>query len=274
MSKTPVGSGMKPLTERQQMALLLQMTSEENSTPSRRLRNDNESPGSAPRSVNRRNERGETQLHVAAIKGDAQKLRALIQQGADVNTADYAGSLTIKFHFKKYELIHLFCTGWTPLHEAANRGFLSVARELLKNGAKVNAAGMDGVTPLHDASVNGHESMVALLLRFGANPSLKTASNKTAQDLAGCPQIIQLLSQQDHGEDVGTDENSPEGPIVPYHEGSWKVKKQNPKSRRSLRLGKIQNILPVPMHLLDMNSIFCCYFQQKATVEHFLAVQY
>lgn len=73
------------------MALLLQMTSEEISTPTRRLKSDNESPGSAPRSVNRRNERGETQLHIAAIKGDIQKLRSLIQQGADVNTTDYAG---------------------------------------------------------------------------------------------------------------------------------------------------------------------------------------
>lgn len=129
------------------------------------------------------------------------------------------------------------------MHEAANRGLLSAARELLKNGAKVNAAGMDGVTPLHDASVNGHESMVALLLRFGANPSLKTASHKTALDLASCPQIIHLLTRQDQGEDSVTDENSPEGTLLQSLEGSWKVKKQNPKSRRNLRLGKILQVI-------------------------------
>lgn len=84
-------SSGKPLTERQQMALLLQMTSEDNATPSRKSRIDTHSPSPAQRSVNRRNERGETPLHVAAIKGDVQKVRALIAQGADVNTTDYAG---------------------------------------------------------------------------------------------------------------------------------------------------------------------------------------
>lgn len=88
-------SSSKPLTERQQMALLLQMTSEESSvsTPSRRTRNDLQSPSPAQRSVNKRNERGETPLHVAAIKGDVQKVRILVSQGADVNTTDYAGKL-------------------------------------------------------------------------------------------------------------------------------------------------------------------------------------
>ena len=92
-NKTPVvaSSSMKPLTERQQMALLLQMTSEGNATPTRKGKIECDSPGSAQRSVNRRNERGETKLHVAAISGNLQRVRALISQGADVNTADYAG---------------------------------------------------------------------------------------------------------------------------------------------------------------------------------------
>ena len=89
LSKTTFA--MKSLTERQQMALLLQITSEDNSTPIRKRRNELESPSSGNRSVNRRNERGETALHVAAIRGDAAKVRALIAQGADVNTTDYAG---------------------------------------------------------------------------------------------------------------------------------------------------------------------------------------
>lgn len=86
---------MKPLTERQQMALLLQMTAEiNNSTPTRKgTANETqaESIASTPRSVNRRNERGETPLHVAAIKGDLLKVKSLIAQGADVNTTDFAG---------------------------------------------------------------------------------------------------------------------------------------------------------------------------------------
>ena len=91
LNKTPVA--MKPLTERQQMALLLQMTSEHNLTPIRKNKNENESPSSAQRSINRRNERGETSLHVASIRGDVLKVRTLISQGADVETTDYAGKL-------------------------------------------------------------------------------------------------------------------------------------------------------------------------------------
>lgn len=110
-----------------------------------------------------------------------------------------------------------------------------MARELLKNGAKVNVTGMDGVTPLHDASVNGHENMVALLLRYGANPHLKTSSNKTAMDLATSSKVIQLLSKHSSvSEDNSTDENSPEP--LSRNDGSWVVK--FPKSRRSLQLGR------------------------------------
>ena len=102
--------------------------------------------------------------------------------------------------------------------------------------------GLDGVTALHDASVNGHEKMVSLLLRYGANPSLKTASHKTALDLAVSPQVVRLLahhqSASDSEESV-TDENSPE--IIHNQqqtETSWKTEKQhNPRSRRSLQLG-------------------------------------
>ena len=43
-----------------------------------------------------------------------------------------------------------------PLHEAANYGYDEIVMVLLKNGANVNARGMDGDTPLHDAAVNGH----------------------------------------------------------------------------------------------------------------------
>ena len=225
------------------MALLLQMTSENSGTPTRKVKSDMDSPCSAPKSVNRRNERGETPLHVAAIRGDVQKLRALISQGADVNTEDYAGiSIAIKLQSTFLTNFNSL-PGWTPLHEAANRGLGSVARELLKNGAKVNVTGLDGVTPLHDASVNGHENLVAILLRYGANPSLKTSSNKTALDLAASPQIVKLLAQKSIDQQEGiVDENSPEE-ASPYHlstENSWKIQKQNPKSRRSLRLGKFQ----------------------------------
>ena len=48
------------------------------------------------------------------------------------------------------------CLGWTALHEACNRGYYDVAKQLLAAGAEVNTKGLDDDTPLHDASNNGH----------------------------------------------------------------------------------------------------------------------
>ena len=45
-----------------------------------------------PRSrLQRRNERGETLLHTAAIKGDIRTAATLVEQGAEVNATDNAG---------------------------------------------------------------------------------------------------------------------------------------------------------------------------------------
>ena len=41
--------------------------------------------------VHRKNERGETPLHLACIKGDKKAASSLVQQGADVNATDFAG---------------------------------------------------------------------------------------------------------------------------------------------------------------------------------------
>lgn len=55
----------------------------------------------------RRNARGETPLHVAAAKGALERVRSLVEAGADVNAVDNAG--------------------WTPLHEAVIRGHVEVS---------------------------------------------------------------------------------------------------------------------------------------------------
>jgi len=45
--------------------------------------------------IRKRNERGETALHVAAIRGDLEDLVALIKAGAAVNAKDNAGELLL-----------------------------------------------------------------------------------------------------------------------------------------------------------------------------------
>ena len=45
--------------------------------------------------MSRRNERGETPLHTACIKGDLKMVLSLIEQGSEVNATDHAGELVV-----------------------------------------------------------------------------------------------------------------------------------------------------------------------------------
>ncbi|XP_032874722.1 ankyrin repeat domain-containing protein 31-like [Amblyraja radiata] len=84
----------------------------------------------------RKNIYGETKLLKAAINGNVNLLRDLIQAGANVNLPDYAG--------------------WTALHEACYHGFHEIVSVLLTSGANVNSKGLNSVIPLQDAVHLGH----------------------------------------------------------------------------------------------------------------------
>ncbi|XP_047224175.1 ankyrin repeat domain-containing protein 12 isoform X2 [Girardinichthys multiradiatus] len=170
-----------PLSERKQMALLMQMTANSPdstpSHPSQTTPRQKKVPSSASSrqkdKVNKRNERGETPLHMAAIRGDAKQVKELISLGADVNVKDFAG--------------------WTPLHEACNLGYYDVAKVLIAAGAEVNTQGLDDDTPLHDASSSGHKDIVKLLLRHGGNAFQANKRGERPVDVADSQELEQLL---------------------------------------------------------------------------------
>ncbi|XP_054914258.1 ankyrin repeat domain-containing protein 12 isoform X2 [Poeciliopsis prolifica] len=170
-----------PLSERKQMALLMQMTANSpDSTPSHPSQTtpvQKKVPSSASSrqkdKVNKRNERGETPLHMAAIRGDAKQVKELISLGADVNVKDFAG--------------------WTPLHEACNLGYYDVAKVLIAAGAEVNTQGLDDDTPLHDASSSGHKDIVKLLLRHGGNAFQANKRGERPVDVADSQELELLL---------------------------------------------------------------------------------
>ncbi|XP_047524780.1 ankyrin repeat domain-containing protein 11 isoform X6 [Pieris napi] len=73
-----------PMSERQQLALVMQISSQD-------------APPAAPtpaeerkRTRQQRNERGETPLHVAAIRGDHDQVKKLLEQGQDPDVTDFA----------------------------------------------------------------------------------------------------------------------------------------------------------------------------------------
>ena len=76
-----------------------------------------------------------TALHVAAEEANSNAMKVLLQRGANVNARDKEGS--------------------TPLHEAANKGYMKGAQLLIAYGADVKAV-RDGQTPAECAKKNGH----------------------------------------------------------------------------------------------------------------------
>uniref|UniRef100_A0A673GHJ5 Ankyrin repeat domain-containing protein 11 n=1 Tax=Sinocyclocheilus rhinocerous TaxID=307959 RepID=A0A673GHJ5_9TELE len=212
-SGLPFGMGMPgiragyPLSERQQVALLMQMTAEESvNSPDTTPKHQSQSslgqkgtPNSASKTkdkVNKRNERGETRLHRAAIRGEARRIKELINEGADVNVKDFAG--------------------WTALHEACNRGYYDVAKQLLAAGAEVNTKGLDDDTPLHDASNNGHLKVVKLLLRYGGDPCQSNRRGETPLKVANSQTMLNLLlgkgtytSSEESSSDSSEEEDAP-----------------------------------------------------------------
>ena len=105
--------------------------------------------------INARSFSGATALHLAAQSGFVGCVRALIDQGADVNALTTSGQRT-------------------PLHLAAMQGHAECAQLLIDHSAGVNAAPgagsrYAGWTALHFAAENGHIECAQLLMAFGAD---------------------------------------------------------------------------------------------------------
>lgn len=96
-------SATTPMSERQQMALLMQMTSSSEAGKSNRPKQCRcvvmticclileLSPNSQTVKPKDRNERGETALHICAKKGDLEAAKKLLESGVSPNVTDFAG---------------------------------------------------------------------------------------------------------------------------------------------------------------------------------------
>ena len=107
------------------------------------------------------------QLHFAADEGDIDKVKELIENGADINAFDEDLS-------------------FTPLHYAVTEKHIEVVKYLLSKGANVNAHQEEkiGETPLGEVEENCSYEMAEILIKAGANPIIKGWVQITALDQA------------------------------------------------------------------------------------------
>ncbi len=82
----------------------------------------------------------------------------------------------------------------TPLHWAAAHGRKDAVDALLKvKGIDVNAKDQGGKTPLHFAAESGYQQVVQALLDKGADVNIKDKNEKTPLNLAKAEEIKTLL---------------------------------------------------------------------------------
>ncbi len=118
----------------------------------------------------------EAALHVAAARGDLEKVRSLLAAGADPNApaANY-------FEDESGQLIVGVVKRGTPLHSACLMRHADVVRELLSAGARVDLYEDLGRQPLHDAvrliPTDDTFKIIDLLLQHGADINGRSGTN-------------------------------------------------------------------------------------------------
>jgi ankyrin repeat protein len=124
----------------------------------------------------------------AASQGNKEAVRALLKDGADVNTSQP--------------------DGMTSLHWAAQKGDVDLAKTLLYAGANMKATTrIGGYTPLLIASRSGDAAMIEALAAAGADANVATTSGTTAlmfASQAGNAEAVKSLIA--HGANVNAKE--------------------------------------------------------------------
>ena len=140
------------------------------------------------------------QIFEAVYLGDFHTVRALTEQGADVNTRDNGGKPLLYFaalsgHVDIYE--YLIAQGaHFDLLICSAAGDLKRASEMIEKGSDVNAADEFGTTALMAASFDRCVETMALLLDRGGDINSQNSQGRTALMLAaknGQRKAVELL---------------------------------------------------------------------------------
>ncbi|MEW6354695.1 MAG: ankyrin repeat domain-containing protein [Planctomycetota bacterium] len=157
---------------------------------------------------------GMTPLHWAAIFGNVEVAKLLIERGANIEARDGMGRtplLLAVINGQNLMVDLLLKNGadpnaqnaskYTPLMLAVLQGQQKTAELLLAKGAELHITNHTGGTALHVAVEAQRKDMVELLLKHGAEVNAKDHSGRTPLDLAKDLEIQRLL--REHGGKTG-----------------------------------------------------------------------
>ena len=134
-------------------------------------------------------------LFRAACLGQLEKVKLLIENGAEINSKNDSG--------------------WLPVHYAVQNGHLEVVKFMFENGAEIDLKGKYGWTALNFATYYyGSLEMVKFLIQIGAGLNLKDGNGWTplhyAADLRNL-ELVKLFLQ--NGAEVNFKDNSGKSPL-------------------------------------------------------------
>jgi ankyrin repeat protein len=133
--------------------------------------------GFEPHKIDARGEHSDTALILASRRGEVDRVRDLLDAGADINLRNMDGA--------------------NALWAACVADSYPVAELLLQRGVDINNQNENGATVLMDAASNGRTEWVNYLLGAGADIRLRSLDDYSALDLAGNIVILRLLKNAD-----------------------------------------------------------------------------
>ncbi|MCA7010493.1 ankyrin repeat domain-containing protein [Wolbachia endosymbiont of Tribolium confusum] len=186
-------------------------------------------------SVNDADKNGWTPLHWASWGGHLDLVKYFIDKGANINTKGKDSKISLDVatdqkhndvvgYLKKAQLGEQLLTvvqvgnlkevkdlvsqgailnaqdryGWTPLYFAVSSNRLDIVRYLIENGANINAKDKEGKTPLHWASSNGKLDIAKYLIGKGANIDAKDDGGRVPLNEAGSYSNMERVLMQAH----------------------------------------------------------------------------
>ena len=145
----------------------------------------------------------------AVRSGDADGVRLLLKQKADVNAPAPDGS--------------------TPLHFAVQRDDQPMVELLIKSGANVKATNRYGVPPMAIAAVNGNAGIMNVLLHAGADPNIGLSPDETPiMTAARTGKVEALKTLIAHGAQLNTRDARGQSPLM------WAAARNNADAVRLL----------------------------------------